>query len=151
MIGLDLTRVTSSIGSKLNHHNRQPPFLLATNISSIRRLRTTQGHWNSSCIIRHIPQQGINPFALRVLSDKEAGRDFARIRFHHHPLSVEDETRSSPIRRIRGCETHFMIRRWRTGNVKHLVRPGGVRIGGSIRVGDPSAVRRRTFDYYVPY
>ena len=111
MIGLDSTRMTSSIESKLNHHNRQPPFLLATIISSIRRLRRTQGHWNSSCIIRHIPQQGINPFALRVLSDKEAGRDFARIRFHHHPLSVEDETRSSPIRRIRGCETHFMIRR----------------------------------------
>lgn len=146
MIGLDLTRATSFHRTKANHHNRQPLFFLATNISRIRRLRSTQGHWNSTCIIRRIPQQGINPFALRVLSNIEAGRDFARIRFHHHPLSVEDETCCSPIRRVRRREAHFIIWRWRTGNVEHLVRPAGVRIGGSVRVGDPSAIRGRTFD-----
>lgn len=142
------TGVILSIESKPNHHNSQPPFLLATGISSIRRLHGTQGHWNSSCIIRHIPQQGINAFALRVLCNIEAGRDLARIRFHHHPCSIEDETCSSLIRPILRREAHFMARRRRTGDVKHLVGPAGVRIGGSVRVGDPSAIRglRCTFD-----
>jgi hypothetical protein len=93
-------------------------FLLAASISSVRRLRGTQGHWDSSCFIRHIPQQGINAFTLGVLPNIEAGRDLARIRFHHHPISIEDETRSSNIRHILRCEPHLVARRWWTWGCK---------------------------------
>lgn len=122
------------------------PFLLATSISSVRRLYGTQGHWDSSCFIRHIPQQGIYAFALGVLSNIEAGRDLARIRFHHHPISIEDETRSSNIRHILRREAYLVAgRRW-IGDVKHLIGPAVVSTGGSIRVADPSAIRGRGLD-----
>ena len=118
------------------------PFLLTTSISSVRRRHGTQGHWDSSCLVRHIPQQGINASALGVLSNIKAGRDLARIRFYHHPISIEDETCSSNIRHILRREAHLVARRRWTGDVKHLIGPAVVSTDGSIRVADPSAIRR---------
>ena len=79
------------------------------NVASVRRLCRAQRDRNGRILISHIPQQGVDTLSFRCLANVEARIDITVVCFHHHPLSIEEESGCRLVGQSFGGKSHLMV------------------------------------------